>query len=152
MTKAHGKASKITITKQGANQRIGLMKFDTADYDEEHFEEKEVKAYLRLGVSETFEGRPVKIKILRLEGDFHEEHVSWRNFDGDAEIGDQVGFTVHDVEVNIDVSNLLKPGKDTVLAFVVEGEGHVKFYSKENGEGDMVSRSPMLTLRHGDEL
>ena len=152
-TKQHGQASKITVTQQGSNQRIGLMKFNTADYDEEIFEENNVKAYLQLGVAETHSTDPVDIKVLRLENGFDENEVSWKNFDGDSVVENYVRFTVEKEHVNqlgqVDVSDLLVPGEDTVFAFVIEDTGHVKFHSKEHSVDKKMSPSLILTK---DEL
>ena len=150
----HGDRSKITITQQGATQRIGLMKFDTADYDEDNFVENNIRAYLQLGVAEAYENAPVTVKIMIVDNDFHENYVTWNNFDGDAEKDNYVRFTInHQDHVNkverFEVSNLLYPGKDTVLAFVVENSGYVKFHSKENKDSSL---SPSLVLTAGDEL
>lgn len=146
--KSQGKAPKITITQSGSNQRIGLMKFDTADYDEENFDGKDIKAYLRLGVAETNQHGPVHIKVMRLENDFHEDSVSWGNLTARTKADSYVSFTVHNNHVNrmgeVDVSRLLRPGKDTVFAFVVEEEGHVKFHSKEH---ELERMKPSLILR-----
>ena len=152
--KSQGKAPKITVTQHGSNQRIGLMKFDTADYDEENFDGMDVKAYLRLGVAETHEDGPVQVKIMRLEEDFHEDSVSWGSLSGDADAESYVSFTVKKDHVNrmgqVEVSRLLRPGKDTVLAFVIEDQGHVKFHSKEHELGRM---KPSLILKsEGIEL
>lgn len=151
MNKLHGYGSKITVTKYGANQRIGLMKFDTAEYDEENFIENDVKAHLRIGIAETHASTPVTVKVMRLDSDFDEKLVSWHNFDGDAD-NDFVEFTVEQDHVNkmgqVDISKLLKAGKDTVLVFVIEDEGYVKFHSKEHKLRQM---SPSLILSY-DEL
>ena len=88
----HGDKSKITISQHGAKQRIGLMKFDTADYDEEHFDKNNIRAYLRLGVAEAYESGPVTVKVMRLDNDFHENYVTWNNFDGDAEKDNYVRY------------------------------------------------------------
>jgi hypothetical protein len=149
ISKSHGNGSKIAITKHGANQRIGLMKFDTADYDEEYFDKSDIKAYLRLGVAETHKDQAVQVKVVRLENDFHEDYVSWRNFDGDADVDNFVKFTVQhdhaDRVGQLDISTLLRRGKDTILAFIIEDHGHVKFHSKEHKIGD-ASKSPTLIL------
>ncbi len=150
-TKQHGHASKITVTQKGSNQRIGLMQFDTAHYDEEVFDENDIKAYLRLGVAETHSTGPVDVKVLRLQNGFDESDVSWHNFDGDAIVDHYVKFTVESDHVNklgqVDVSDLLVPGEDTVFAFIIEDGGHVKFHSKENSSEDL---SPSLILSYGE--
>ena len=43
----------------------------------------------------------------------------------------------------IEVSNLIIPGEDTILAFVIEDQGHVKFHSKDNESKKMA---PSLIL------
>lgn len=152
VSKSHGKGSKITVTQHGSNQRIGLMTFDTSNYDVNYFDENNVKAHLQLSVAETHESKPVRVKVLRLDNQFHEDLASWENFDGMAE--GFVEFTVESSHVNhvgqVDVSALLKPGMDTTLAFVIEDQGYVKFHSKEYG-GD-ANNKPSLIITHGNEL
>lgn len=157
-SKSHGKGSKITITKRGANQRIGLMKFDTSDLTTEidgtdlssynGSNENNLKAYLRLGVAETHkEEEPVVVKIFRLNNDFNEDYVSWQNFDGFTEAGNYVEFSVerdHENKIGqVEVSHLLRPGEDTVFAFIIEDQGHVKFHSKDHNQGGFT---PSLIL------
>ena len=153
VSKSHGKGSKIAVTKQGANQRVGLMKFDTSNHlSVQKFKNDDeistnTKAYLRLSVAETNKEEPVQIKILRLDNDFDEDHVSWRNFDGMADVDNYVEFTIegdHENKIGqVEVSNLIIPGEDTILAFVIEDQGHVKFHSKDN---ELKKMAPSLIL------
>ncbi len=170
ITRSHGKGSKITITKHGANQRIGLMQFDTSSYDLDSIHQsidysstssrssttsedvvsdegdqvqRAKKAYLRLGVAETTKKEEeVQIKIFRLDNGFHEDYVSWKNFDGKVDGSDFVEFTVqkdHENKVGqVEVTKLIQPGSDTVLAFIIEGKGHVKFHSKDVEESKLA--------------
>jgi len=108
---------------------------------------------LRLGIAETHDNDvPVQVKVFRLENDFHEEYVSWHNFDGDADADNHITINVERSHVDnaslVDVSPLLRPGSNTVFAFVIESDGYVKFHSKEHEED---SFRPKLIISH-DEL
>ena len=85
---------------------------------------------------------------MRLDEDFNEDSVSWGTLNGSAEADSYVSFTVQKDHVNkvgqVKVSKLLRPGKDTILAFVIEDQGHVKFHSKEYELGRM---KPSLILK-----
>lgn len=125
----HGNAPKITVTQLGANQRIGMMKFDTAG----HVFDEDTEATLMLSVAEAHE-QPVQVKVYRVMSDFHEDQLSWNSFDGNVGADQVVTFTANKDKTNmieeIDVSSLLKFGQDVTFAFVVD-EGHVKFHSKD---------------------
>ena len=127
----YGDASKITVTKKGSNQRIGLMKFDTTEYG---INADKTDATLRLTVADTHQ-KPVEVRVYRMVNDFHEDHLTWDTFDGDVHSDQTVTFTVKKSHTGqpgeIDVSSLLRTGEDMVLAFIVD-EGHVKFHSKDN--------------------
>jgi hypothetical protein len=159
----NGDASKITVTSHGSKQRIGLIKFDTADLDGDRFSDHRegggnntLKAYLRLNVAEIYDSQEsITVKVFRLDSAFHENYVTWRNFDADAEAS-FVDFTIPQkkgadsfVEQQLDVSSLLRPGEDTILAFIVEDKGYVKFHSKDQDDARL---SPSLVLLHGDEF
>jgi hypothetical protein len=152
-SKTNGNGSKITVTQKGSNQRIGLVKFDTSKYDSEHFMDHQLSAYLQLSVAETHHEDPVDVKILKMKHGFDENGASWDNFNGETNAENFVIFTVETDHVNtfgqVDVSNLIEPGVDTVLAFVIEDKGHVKFHSKDHGDTKL---SPSLVLSRGDDL
>mmetsp|Transcript_25842 Transcript_25842/g.31862 ORF Transcript_25842/g.31862 Transcript_25842/m.31862 type:complete len:193 (-) Transcript_25842:238-816(-) len=148
---SYGKSSKITVTKAGSNQRIGLMKFETSKYP---VNSRDNKFKLRLGIAESHETKPVEVKVVRLVEDFHEDHISWETFDGNVE-ENEIKFSVetHDRETysDVDVTMLMREGEDTILAFLVEKEGHVKFYSKDGSNNDKML-SPRLIINMRDEL
>ncbi len=131
--KFYGDSKKITVTKKGSNQRIGMMKFDTAAYS---VGADGTAASLRLTVADTHDTQPVEVKVYKMVNDFHEGEMTWDTFDGDVHTDKHISFTVDgsnkDVPGEIDISQLLEEGEDVVLAFVVEDEGHVKFHSKDN--------------------
>lgn len=152
ITKQHGSLSKIAVTQQGSNQRIGLIKFDTSGVDKNMLENDDIKVYLRLGVAEIYAGGPVEIKVHRLENEFDEEDTSWENFGGASSMHTVVNFTVEKKHENrlglVDISNLIVPGEDTVLAFVIGQRGHVKFHSKE--QNSVENMSPLLIVQKED--
>mmetsp|Transcript_2310 Transcript_2310/g.3100 ORF Transcript_2310/g.3100 Transcript_2310/m.3100 type:complete len:197 (-) Transcript_2310:322-912(-) len=152
-SESYGNNGKITITKAGSKQRIGLMKFDTS----EHIvgSDGSTKVSLRLGVAETHDSKPVDVKIYKLKGDFHEDSIDWNALNGSVEKESHVEFTVlseyKDSVGEVDVTNLLSEGEDTVFAFVVENEGHVKFHSKEHSAGSHMT--PKLVInRNANEF
>eukprot|EP00551_Chaetoceros_affinis_P014660 CAMPEP_0203689224 /NCGR_PEP_ID=MMETSP0091-20130426/1617_1 /ASSEMBLY_ACC=CAM_ASM_001089 /TAXON_ID=426623 /ORGANISM="Chaetoceros affinis, Strain CCMP159" /LENGTH=190 /DNA_ID=CAMNT_0050558825 /DNA_START=29 /DNA_END=601 /DNA_ORIENTATION=+ len=147
--KFYGNSSKITVTKRGSNQRIGMMKFDTSGYA---IGSDGTTASLRLTVAETHDTKPVEVKVYKMINDIHEDEMTWDTFDGDVHTDKQISFTVDNTQKDqpgeIDVSILLEEGKDIVLAFVVEDEGHVKFHSKDN-DHEFV---PKLIIQSHEEL
>lgn len=152
-SRIHGNAPKITVTQTGSNQRIGLIQFDTSDLTQDSFDSNNIKAHLQLSVAETHQKKPVQVRILKLKDTFDEHATSWDNFSGDATYDNSVQFTVDSNHINrvgeVDVSKLIKPGDHTALAIVIEDEGHVKFYSKDIGDGVVA---PTLILTYDDEL
>lgn len=138
----YGASSKITLTRRGANQRIGLIKFDSSQYN---IKAKEAQATLKLSLAEIADTN-VEVKAYRLVNDFDEDHLSWDTFDGDVYTDQSVTFTVHkdliDSMHEVDISSLLRDGKDVMLALIAE-DGHVKFHSKDS-DHQLV---PELVLR-----
>ena len=138
----YGAASKITVTKRGANQRIGMMKFDTSEYN---VKADGTEATLMLSVADSHD-EAVQVKVYRLVSDFDEDHVNWDSFDGNVHTDQEVTFTVNNTNIDrmgeVNISKLLRDGKDVLLALVVD-EGHVKFHSKDN-EHELI---PKLVLR-----
>mmetsp|Transcript_10470 Transcript_10470/g.11557 ORF Transcript_10470/g.11557 Transcript_10470/m.11557 type:complete len:128 (-) Transcript_10470:81-464(-) len=127
------------------------MKFDTSDYDTV---KEGSKVSLRLGVADIHESKSVHIKVYAMKDDFHEDHIDWNTFNGFTTRASMIDFHVNadqkDKIGEIDVSELMYDGQDIVFAFIVEGEGHVKFHSKEHTASVMMR--PRLVIDRRTEL
>ncbi len=153
----YGQSNKITVTQAGSNQRIGLMKFDTSSFVVGQDGSSKMSASLRLAVADMHESEnPVQVKIYRLmDENLNEDHYSWEQFDGRThDDHEHVSFVVessHKGKVGkVDVTSLLREGEDTVLAFAIEDEGHVKFHSKESDHNHFIPK--LILTEEEDEL
>lgn len=153
-----GNSEHMTITKRNTKRsRMAVMKF--ADLLSTGFDTQTMGAKLRLYIQGTDASEELKtVTIMRLDHDFDEGSVSWKNFHGSIdeveESEDRVSFNIHKSHTGktgqVDVSSLFRVGEDSLrLALYLDGGGHVKFASKDHTKEIHV---PSLFLFDKEEL
>mmetsp|Transcript_6085 Transcript_6085/g.7731 ORF Transcript_6085/g.7731 Transcript_6085/m.7731 type:complete len:130 (+) Transcript_6085:170-559(+) len=125
------------------------MKFDTSTVDT-----IESKVTLRLVIADSHSTEPVDINMYSMQGDFDENVMNWDTFNNNMQSKAAIIFRIYsdykDKVNEIDVTSLVTRGENVILAFLVEGEGHVKFHSKESALDESVM--PKLIIKEMDDI